>query len=509
MKTYLVQLENHDDVISAREKISWGKARRVLLVWPRNGKVLERRVDLLLLMRHCQQTGAQMAIVTRSGEVKHHARELGIPIFSKPEQAQQVAWRKPGKQKTRWRDRNPTLSQELRQQQEWFARSGGLEKRWGENHWLRYIVFAMAVSAFILLGLSFVPGARVSLAPVQKNQQLSLVVWASPDIRDPNPSGGLPATIRSVVVEGRALADSSGRILVPERFAAGQVLLTNLTDQPVDVPAGSVVSTMLDIPIRFITTGKVRLSAGPGTSVNVPVQAVAPGRTGNVLANQIQAMEGPLGLRLMVTNPAALTGGSDRSSPAPSLADFGRLKEKLLNDLHGIAIEELRAELPPGQRLLENSLRIRSVLVEEREPAEGQPAERLQLTMRVEFEGWSVDEGDIEAIARPILDASLAGEFLPVPGSFQVEFVNEPALMDMEEAQETGTVRWKIVVRRSVESGWSDVEVVRAIQGRRVEEARRILKDRLSLAEPAEIELYPTWWVRMPFLPARIALVKQ
>ncbi len=509
MKTYLVQLENHDDVISARDKISWSKARRVLLVWPRHGRVLERRVDLLVLVHYCQQTGAQMAVVTRNGEVKYHARELGIPVFRTPEQAQQAAWRKPGKRKIRWPDRKPVLAEELRQQQGWFSRPGGAEKRWSDNRWLRVIVFSLAVAAFMLLVLSFAPGAQVSLEPLQKTQQLSLVVWASPDIRDPNPSGGLPAAVRSVVVEGRALAESSGRILVPDRYAAGQVLLTNLTDQPVEVSAGSVVSTVADVPIRFITTQNARLPAGPGTSVSVPVQAAAPGRTGNVMANQIQAMEGPLGLRLMVTNLAALTGGSDRSSPAPSQVDFRRLQDNLLKDLHGTAIEELQAELPPGQRLLEGSLRIRSVLAEEREPAEGQPAERLQLTMRVEFEGWSVDEAHIEAVVRPILDASLAGEFQPVPGSFQVEFVDEPVLMEKKGPQETGTVRWKIDVRRSVESGWNDAEVVRVIQGRRVEEARQILKERLFLAGPAEIVLSPAWWGRMPFLPARIALVKQ
>src|SRR5574338_373405 len=95
MKTFIVQLETHDDVISARDKISWAKARRVLLVWPRKGSVLERPVDLLVLARHAKQNGAQMAVVTRSPKVKTYAAELGIPVFSSAAQAQGVVWRRP------------------------------------------------------------------------------------------------------------------------------------------------------------------------------------------------------------------------------------------------------------------------------------------------------------------------------------------------------------------------------------------------------------------------------
>src|SRR5512144_2386422 len=102
MKTYIVQLEDHDDVISARDKISWSKARRILLVWPGKGRVLERRVDLLLLQRHSHQLGAQLAFATRSREVRAHARELGIPVFPNAVIAQQLAWRVRSPHKRFW-----------------------------------------------------------------------------------------------------------------------------------------------------------------------------------------------------------------------------------------------------------------------------------------------------------------------------------------------------------------------------------------------------------------------
>jgi hypothetical protein len=509
MKTYIVQLERHDDVISARDKISWSKARRVLLVWPRSGKVLERRVDLLLLARHCQQTGAQMAIVTRSGEVKYHARALGIPVFRKPAQAQQSAWRRPGFRSRGWRTGKPALARDLRGQRDALRVSNALQARLVENRWLRLGLFTLAVLAFLGLVLSFAPGAQVSLTPTRETQQLSLAIWASPEIRVPNPSGGMPAHALAVTVEGRAQAESSGRTMVPDRSAAGQVELTNLTDQAVTVPQGSIVITTSTPPIRFATTRPAWLPPGPGTTAMVPIQALAPGRAGNVAANQVGAMEGPLGLKLVVNNPQALAGGTDRASPAPSQEDFRRLRESLLDDLRGTAAEELQALLEPGQRLLASAVRVQNVLAEQREPAESLPAERLELTMRVMFEGWYVEEADLEAAARPVLDASLAEGFQPVPGSFQVAFVDQPGPDGDADPAPPGSVTAQVVIQQTVESAWADAPLIQAIQGRRVEDARRILQERLSLAEPPEIVLYPAWWGRLPFLPARIALVVQ
>lgn len=503
MKTYLVQLEDHDDVISARDKIAWSKARRVLLVWPRSGKILERRVDLLLLMRFCQQTGAQMAVVTRSREVKYHARDLGIPVFDQPEQAYQSAWRRPVRKKRKWRSKKPIPAQDLRQQRGQFARMGGR----GENRWLRAGAFTLAVLSFLLLVLSFIPGARVTLTPVRDVQQLSLDVWADPEIQTPNPSGGLPARALPVVVEGRLLAASTGRTLVPDRFAAGSIRLTNLTSGPVVVPQGTVVLAGAGQPVRYFTTREVRLPPGPGSSAEAPIRAVLPGRSGNVGADQIRAVEGALGLQVTVSNPEAVTGGSDRSSPAPTQEDFRRLRESLISSLRGTAVEELKARLKPGLRLLEPTLKIRTVEAEEREPAEGQPSEQLQLTMRIEFEAQYIEESDLEALASPILDASLPKGFRPVPGSFQAQFAGEPLPESGGDSPESA--RWKIVVQRQIESTWEGPSVIRAIQGKPAGEARQILQSRLALAEMPKIELYPAWWGRLPFLPARIALVQQ
>ena len=81
MKTYIIQLESHDDVTSICDKMGWAKAGRILLVWPERGRVVTRRLDLTLIQRLCSALGAQLALVTRDPQVRFHARQLLIPVF--------------------------------------------------------------------------------------------------------------------------------------------------------------------------------------------------------------------------------------------------------------------------------------------------------------------------------------------------------------------------------------------------------------------------------------------
>jgi hypothetical protein len=69
LKTQLIPLETHDDVISIRDKMSWAKTPRMLLVWPAKGRVDVRPLDLTLLRRHATSLGAELGLVTRDAEI--------------------------------------------------------------------------------------------------------------------------------------------------------------------------------------------------------------------------------------------------------------------------------------------------------------------------------------------------------------------------------------------------------------------------------------------------------
>ena len=95
MKTYILRLEPHDDLVSTRDKMGWAKDSRILVVWPEGKVLLNRRLDLILLQRFSRLLGSQLALVTRDPEIHYFAPRLGIPVFRSLNKAQGQHWRVP------------------------------------------------------------------------------------------------------------------------------------------------------------------------------------------------------------------------------------------------------------------------------------------------------------------------------------------------------------------------------------------------------------------------------
>ena len=94
MKTTVIQLEPHDDIVSARDKMAWCRSGRILLVFPDSTRILVHKIDLILLYRSSQKLGAQLAIVSDDPELKINAKEIGIPVFGSATNAQKSPWRR-------------------------------------------------------------------------------------------------------------------------------------------------------------------------------------------------------------------------------------------------------------------------------------------------------------------------------------------------------------------------------------------------------------------------------
>src|SRR5512140_3593249 len=92
MKTQIIALEAHDDFISVRDRMSWAKSPRILLVWPKFESISLRAVDLRILQKHAFYLGAEMGIITRRSDVRRDAQHFGIPVFGSAAAAQRQAW---------------------------------------------------------------------------------------------------------------------------------------------------------------------------------------------------------------------------------------------------------------------------------------------------------------------------------------------------------------------------------------------------------------------------------
>ena len=183
---------------------------------------------------------------------------------------------------------------------------------------LRIGLFVLSLLAVLALVVILLPGASVEIQVPVSTQQVTIPVIADEQASTINLAGTAPARWDSIVVEGRETISSTGTVQVPEKPAAGSVQFTNLTEKQVTVPAGTVVSTLDEPLIRFATIKDGTVPAGIGKSARVEVQAVAPGKSGNLVAQTLQAIEGPLGLQLSAINPLPTRGGSSLAAAGPA-----------------------------------------------------------------------------------------------------------------------------------------------------------------------------------------------
>lgn len=503
MKTQILQLEAHDDVVSTRDKISASQARRVLLVWNSNAHLLNRKLDLVLLQRHSAALGIQLGLVAKDEAVRYYAAQLGIPAFQSTRQAQIERWR--AARRTRRPFRPARNRAELTAQ---FQAAHQPPPAWLSHPALRLSLFSLSLAAVLAVAALLFPSAQITLSPNVQEQSLAVPVRANPSLQQPLLTGELPVVWVSVIVEGRDSLPASGATLAPERAAIGSVVFRNLTEQAVEIPAGVVVTTLETPPRRFITTRAVVAPAGIGESVEAPIQAMTPGSSGNLPANRLQAIEGALGLSLTVNNPEPTRQGRDQPVASPTEQDRRRLYERLRASLQNTARQEIERRFSNNASAAQDggvsdfplleTLRLKQALEETFQPEVGQPGEVLSLLLRLEFEVQVVSATHLQALAAPLLSASLPEGYQPLPDTLRIE--HQPPF----ESDESGRLQWTIVLRQKIYQQINPAQAAALGRGMSVQTAPRQLQKMLALDQTPTIQVFPSWMPVLPYLPSRI-----
>ena len=493
MKTQIIQLERHDDITAVADKITWSKADRVLLVWPLRGEVLNRPLDLVLVQRACQGMGVPLACVADDPDVLDHAIELGIPVFRSAKVAQRLPWRRRRRKKPF--EPKPMQPREVLEELRRGARPAGFG--WTRLPQVRAVGFVIGIFALLGLVLFLIPEAKISLAFEKQTQAIDLSVWASPDTTSMNLTGGIPAKVMTVVVEGQASQATTGSFSMPENAATGRIQFMNLTSQAVTVPAGTVVQTLHDPAISFQTTQKVTLAPRLGSTSEASIEALQAGKQGNVTARGIMAVVGDWGMKVSATNLDAITNGQDTINRTASSDDWDQLRLKLMETLQSSALREINGKLEPGNYLIIQTLTMNKIVEEKQDPQKGDPADQANLTLQVEFKAWTVRTADLDRLGRTALETNRPAGKMGISESFRNTELNEPVVVE-------GEARWKIRASEELQQAWYELGIVQAVTGKSPEAARLNLTNLYSLVRPAEIQIKPGWWLLLPLLPARI-----
>ena len=494
MKTQLILLESHDDLISVRDRMSWAKTPRILLVWPKSERIALRPLDLKVLQRHAASLGAQLGLVTRHRNIRREAQARGIPVFNSTGQAQRNAWpeRDLGVKRAR---RRP--GQDLREKRKQ-VRAG--EEAWRSHPVVRIGFFALGVLAVLTMASLFIPHAQIILTPETDVQMVTLPVQADPSVNSVFITGSIPSRELSVVVEGSQQSPVSGRVSVPVSKSEGLVTFRNLTEEPVSIPAGTVLTSTGLPGVRFLTVGNAELEAGLEATIELPVEAESAGAAGNVEAETIQAIEGNLGLLVTVTNKEPTSGGRNRLTDAATERDVARLREELLIELETQALSEMEALLETGDKIFTDTLDVEQILEETYDPPLGQPGNNVILSMRIEFTASYASEADLTELASTVLNASLPEGFADTGEPLEFE------LLGSYQTNSQGVTRWAMRVSRQVEKQVDTGKIIPLVQGRSMTVAMAHLKESLNLPNSPKIRLTPDWWPWLPLIPFNISV---
>jgi Baseplate J-like protein. len=498
MKTQIITLESHDDLISVRDRMSWAKTPRILLVWPKYEKVTLRQVDLKVLQRHALSLGAQLGLVTRTRRVREDAEALKIPVFESTGQAQRVAWPRP--RRTRIASHAPR--KDLREQREQLS-TGAERDAWSAHPILRVAAFLLGVSSVLVLVALFIPRAQVVLHPRSKVQSIVLPVTASPSVNAVFITGNIPAREKRVIVDGSQTVIVTGQGVTPQSKAKGAVIFRNLTQQSVPVPVGTVVKTVDNI--RFVTTSASEVDAGVGKMLELAIEAVEGGLSGNVDAEAIVVVEGRLGLSLSVTNPEATTGGKEIPSVQASDTDRERAKDQLMETLEKEGRAQFADQMKSDDILFDDTFAVSQILSQVYDPPAGAAGTKLTLTMQVEFSTLYASAQDLAELATLALNASLPSGFRAAAGSeaLTVKPVAKPL------AKDDGSIRWTMRAERRILQQINNSQVTQLIQGIRPQRVKTLLEKNLPLEDSPQISLSPSWWPWVPIVPFRISVETQ
>lgn len=494
MKTHIIHLDQHDDYASASDQLTWAKSERILLVFPKKGRILKNKLDLILINRRATQLGAKLGIICKDEEICALAIENHIPVFDSIPKAHKEDW-----------SANLIVKKEKGDQRQKGKRFTELKRvnrvkqhSRMENNWSRVVVFSLAIFSCLILLAVLLLSAEIILPFKAHTLNIKATLFADPTIKSASVTGGLPITPVRVIVEGQSEIPCTGSVLVGENPAVGSVTVTIIDPLLKTIPEGILFSTVNEPLVRFKSTRAVSLPEGTDKTVDVPIKAVESGVRGNVEKGSILAVEGDLGTKINVINNEPTSGGTDMTSPSPADIDYINLRNKLIGELEQVAIKRLEQDVQ-NEEVIPVRINFLDVISENSTPERNTPSDILSMTMTAEYEIWLVTKADLKLVASMIIQANIPGGYEPAKSDPVINQVTEPLSYSL-----SGPVKWEVECIQQYFSHWTREEIANFVAGKKVTDVDNWLKTTFDLSESPQIRIEPFSIGFMPLIPFRI-----
>ena len=492
MKIQIIYLDTQDDHFSAREKMSWAKSPRVLMVWPRRGTVLNRRLDLVLLQREAQQHGAELGLVTFDPDVLNFAAELAIPVFESIDHIPEDRWSRTDVRP----EADPAPGKGIAAQPAGRLIPTPVKPAPPPQRpaSMRWILFGVTLIALSVLSLTLIPSASVTIYPsLESNAEVvTLVLSIDEPASAPGHISGRTATIQ---LEGDEVVPVSGLVESPAGTAGGDVTFTNLTDDRISIPAGTGVRPDSSSTIRYETTRTITLSAGIGSQASVSILAAAPGPEANLPAGSLTAIEGDLAFSAQVTNPLPISGGTIEMRAGVSTADRQFAQDVVLESITLEAVQVFENALLSDEYLLRDHISQARVLAIEFDHDIGTATDFLGIHLEAEVEAVIINRPSLENAIWIALESGLT------PAE-EIHAITHIELLDNRGEVETirVNVEFNTIPVIDPASIRSDLRLMPVI------DVEPYLIEHFPLQTAPEIDIHPSWLPLMPLLDARLSI---
>jgi hypothetical protein len=497
VKTITIQAS--DDRYTLRETLRRIDDDRVLVTLPWDiDRGWMQPLDYEVQYRVARHRPWEIAWVVEDPARRTLAKRAGFPVFGSEQAAQTHLAREgrfpalrngtaPERPKTPWwapepqRPKKPTV----RRPPVWVMALEGIALT---------IVIGIVAAALLLA----VPSATITIEPQSLSFSRIVAVSVDPDLNTVDfQRSAIPAIRIGDEFEGYAEVITSGRGYAFSGRASGRVLFTNLLGQDYPVPAGTIVRTSAgSYPVRFETTQGVTVPSFG--QAEAPVQALVEGPRGNVDAYQINLIEGVVGFAMRTTNPEPITGAQSETVRTVSQTDRDRAWDLAAQQVMAQAYNGLQdlASAVPGRFFPRQSLAVQASPKVAYTHLVGERTDVLGLALRLLVTGHAVQMRDTQAIAYHQLATQLPAGYTLTDARFAIGEAAE---------EDIGLGRFTFYVTAyGYGSANIDPETVQElVQGALIEEAQAALQSSLPLSKPAEIEVSPSWFPYVPFLPIR------
>lgn len=500
----VIELDEHDDIHSIRDRLATAQSPRVILVVPWDSSVLRKTVDLQVVQRFAATNQIEAAIVSTESDIRTAAREVGLPAFRSVEVAQRkTQWHKPLDEEDELKPWQPSP----RKQRE--ARRAAVERDQADAQarrrhpvwrWIKYGLVPIVAAALIVLAFAVIPRAEITFVPRSTQIIVSVNVFADPNAESVDViTAHLPAITVTATIRNQVTIPTTGKKGIPDTRASGMVSFVNQLNTPVRIGQGTAVRTSATSQaIRFIVTQDVEVPGGIGAQAEGRVEAVEPGFAGNVPPNMINEIEGVAALAVRVSNPAPLAGGGEKEVRSVDAADRDTAREQLTRILRDDVLKQLQAELAPGEFLIPESLS-GTILDATFDHEVTEQADNLTLVMRVAYTALKVASEDANSLVFTALSHQAPAGYALIPEGMAFQRGVASAVPSRDDVYQFSM--------QGVGYAAADLDVGRALRqiaGKRIEDARGLLKQALPLKSDPQITVYPSWFPWMPWLSFRI-----